>query len=609
MTTSAGPDLRGRAIGNWTLQRPLGEGTFGAVYEAQHVSIAGRRAAIKVLHPHMAFNADIKRRFVNEASAASRADHENIVQVFDGGVTDDGLCYAVMEFLKGAPLSQVIARDGALGVPRTANIGMQVASALKAAHAIQIVHRDLKPDNIFVVARESNREFVKVLDFGIAKLRDDEAHATRTGMLMGTPAYMSPEQWQTRKDVDGRADVYALGVILFECVTGGLPFRGNTQYDWLDAHLNQPVPEPMQFVPMPGELNTLLLRMLEKDRALRPQTMDEVIVALERLRRPSQEMPTVVGPPSLPMPAQRPSAIPRTDVPRTQAPLPIAPTAPAPASIPPVAGATVPPPAPRALWPIAIAGLAALGGGALFFLRPQPALAPVVAPPVEKPPPVAEAPFTAPAGMVLVPAGKFTMGREPYGNKNALDVPAHPVETRGFAIGRTEVSARDFREFAADQHVQWSGGRDEEPATNVSFDDAQAYCKWKLSDGRLPTEEEWEHAARGDDGRLYPTGARLNKKCVNGLKGPGGALAPVDANGCGATPSGLLNLSGNAWEWVAGAARPYPGSSLPPPGEGLHVVRGGSFYNTNPDELTTTFRSFVPEPNRFVGFRCLVGVK
>ncbi len=275
--------LTGRTFGNWRLRAQLGEGAFGAVYEAEHVTIAGRLAAVKVLHPHMAFNADLKRRFINEASAASRAEHENIVQIFDGGITDDGFCYSVMELLRGRPLTRVIA-DGPLDPQRAIRIALQVASALRAAHALAIVHRDLKPDNLFVVAREHVPEFVKVLDFGVAKLHADGGQATRTGVLIGTPGYMAPEQWLTLPDIDGRADVYALGVILYQCVCGRLPFEAMNPYEWMKAHLEAPVPDPAARATLPPALARLVARMLAKKREERPQTMDEVIAALHAAR-------------------------------------------------------------------------------------------------------------------------------------------------------------------------------------------------------------------------------------------------------------------------------------------------------------------------------------
>jgi serine/threonine protein kinase len=210
----------GQTVGNWRLMRLLGEGAFGAVFESEHTAIAGRMGAVKILRPQLSMQRDIKQRFLNEASAASRAEHENIVQVFDGGISPDGTCYQVMELLKGQSLARLLHSEKRLDAARTINIGAQIAAALGAAHALGIVHRDLKPDNVFIVPRSTNPEFVKVLDFGVAKLRGDptatDDKLTSTGMIIGTAPYMSPEQWQAKPDIDGRADIFSLGVMLFE---------------------------------------------------------------------------------------------------------------------------------------------------------------------------------------------------------------------------------------------------------------------------------------------------------------------------------------------------------------------------------------------------------
>jgi serine/threonine-protein kinase len=617
--SESGPELAGRVIANWQLVRALGEGAFGAVYEAQHTTIPGRRAAIKVLHPHMSFNADIKRRFVNEASAASRADHENIIQVFDGGVTADGLCYAVMELLRGEPLSHLIRREQRLDMARAINIIMQVASALRAAHQLRIVHRDLKPDNIFIVSRETNAEFVKVLDFGVAKLHDPDNPATSAGMLMGTPAYMSPEQWQTLPDLDGRSDLYALGMILFECVTGGLPFVGSTPYEWLDAHLNRPPMEPIQFSAITPELNTLILRMLAKSRDDRPQSAGEVIEALQRARMAATPVRATQPPIAPTLPPRTPTVRPPTSHPPTALPPTQLGPPPRHSTTAQSFGEQQPAPAPprprRRLRPLLLAfGGVVTGLGA--YLLSQPATAPPPAPPAHQAPapaPETHEPPVVPLNMVRLPGGTLSMGRPDYGKPNALDVPPHPMTVAAIALMRTEVSVAEYQEFvdAHEAPAPWSASARELlrsaklPVTNVRYEDAEKYCRWRFPDrGRLPTEAEWEWAARGAEGRLYPWGAQLNRHCVNGLRGLGGALAPVDANGCGATPEGVVNLSGNAWEWTSSAAAPYPGSSLPPPGGEFRVVRGGSYYNTTPEELTATVRLFVNAPNRFIGFRC-----
>jgi serine/threonine-protein kinase len=258
----------------------LGEGAFGAVYEAVHSTIQGRKGAIKILKPELSTQSGMKQRFLNEASAASRAEHENIVQIFDGGITPDGTCYQVMEMLNGTVLTKLMKRDQRLDAARTVNIAVQIASALQAAHNLQIVHRDLKPDNVFIVERTTNPEFVKVLDFGVAKLRGDplqtDEKLTSTGMIIGTAPYMAPEQWQARPDIDGRADVYALGVMMFEMLCGQRPYSAATAYEWIMLHMEATPPDPVQFG-VPPQLARVIRRMLSRQPELRPQSMRDVI--------------------------------------------------------------------------------------------------------------------------------------------------------------------------------------------------------------------------------------------------------------------------------------------------------------------------------------------
>jgi serine/threonine-protein kinase len=269
----------GRGIGGWQLVRIIGEGGFGAVFEG--VDGNGRHAAVKILRPEQSLQVAIRRRFLNEPRAASRCEHANIVRIFDNGITSDGICYLVMELLEGQTLSRVVRGHGPIGIARAVRIGLQVASALQAAHAIGVVHRDLKPENIFLVGPE---ERVKVLDFGVAKLCDEPGGTiTAAGALIGTPAYMSPEQWRGERDLDGRADIYALGMIFYECVTGARPFRASTSDEWRRAHHHEAVPSPA----WPGELGrrmgAIINGMLRKRRDERPQSMREVTWQLEAL--------------------------------------------------------------------------------------------------------------------------------------------------------------------------------------------------------------------------------------------------------------------------------------------------------------------------------------
>ena len=295
------PSEKGRILGNWFLEDPLGEGGFGAVYAAHHLAIPERRAAVKLLHPELARQPELRRRFLNEANAASRADHEHIVQIFDGGETAEGLCFVAMELLRGSSLTRAL-EPGPMVPKRVVHIGNQVASALAAAHRVGIVHRDLKPDNIFLISRDEQTDFVKVLDFGVAKLIEDE-RLTKTGHILGTPAYMAPEQWRCVQDLDGRADLYSLGIILFRAVTGRMPFHGRTVFEWMEAHLNSSIPDPSNFVSLPRALSDLIVLLLSKERELRPSSAAEVrerlAHCLETTIKASHSHPALLPPPKL----------------------------------------------------------------------------------------------------------------------------------------------------------------------------------------------------------------------------------------------------------------------------------------------------------------------
>jgi len=266
----------GQTVGNYRITAKLGEGGMGAVFLAEH-PVIGRKAALKVIHPQHARNADVVTRFVNEASAISRIGHEHIVEVTDFGRTPDGEFYFIMEYLEGQALSDVITREAPFEPERAIAIAAQIADALAASHAHGVVHRDLKPENIFLVPRGDDPAFVKVLDFGLAKLVHGEgasAHDTSTGIVMGTPYYMAPEQCQGRGELDHRADVYALGVVLFEMLTGKLPFGGNGYAEVLMKQISMRPPAARSLVPdLPEALDVILHRALAKDPAERFPTM------------------------------------------------------------------------------------------------------------------------------------------------------------------------------------------------------------------------------------------------------------------------------------------------------------------------------------------------
>jgi len=278
--------LLGQSIGNYIVKAKLGEGGMGAVYMAEHPLI-GKRVALKVLHPELSSKGEVVDRFFNEAKAVNDIQHPNIVDIIDYGVVQGGrgesMVYFIMEFLGGRSLTYVLENEAPLPADRALRISVQIADALAASHKNGIVHRDLKPDNIMLVEKRHEHDFVKVLDFGIAKLTGEghQSHKTRTGIVMGTPAYMSPEQCEGRGNIDHRADVYALAVVLYQMLTGRVPFEGEGYGEVLVQHLTQP-PAPLSslIAAIPPHLEAVVLKALEKKKEQRFPTMEEFLRAL-----------------------------------------------------------------------------------------------------------------------------------------------------------------------------------------------------------------------------------------------------------------------------------------------------------------------------------------
>ena len=281
-----GPDpMIGQVLsGLYKVQSRIGRGGMGTVYMAVHIHL-DKPFAVKVLSDQIATNKSAIQRLLQEARTASSIDHDNIVDVFSFDATEDGRVFLVMELLEGVSLSELVER-GPMRIERALPIARQVCQALEAAHARGVVHRDLKPENVFI-CRKRDADFVKVLDFGISKVRAADAEqvrVTKTGQLVGTPLYMSPEQARGELDVDHRADVYALGVMLFEMLTGHPPFEGTNYFQLLWKHGNEPAPSARTRIPdLPESLDRVLLRALEKKPDARFQNMrdfEEALVAV-----------------------------------------------------------------------------------------------------------------------------------------------------------------------------------------------------------------------------------------------------------------------------------------------------------------------------------------
>ena len=271
--------LPGRVIaGNFRIDGLIGSGAMGNVYKAEQLSL-GKQVAIKVLHPHLMGDEKLVGRFKREAKSASLLNHPNSIQIIDSGQDRDGTLYIAMELLTGRDLAQVIRDDFPLPLPRVVRILSQVLSALEEAHAQRVIHRDLKPSNIMLIQRRDEKDFVKVCDFGIAKATlsegdDRAAMLTIQGLVCGTPEYMAPEQARA-EPLDGRADLYAAAVILYQMVTGDIPFRADSPMAIVSRHLVEaPVP-PSKRRPdlrLPKIIDDVVLRGLEKEREMRYPT-------------------------------------------------------------------------------------------------------------------------------------------------------------------------------------------------------------------------------------------------------------------------------------------------------------------------------------------------
>jgi serine/threonine-protein kinase len=281
----------GTVMGSYRLVKLLAEGGMGRVYLAEHTRL-GRKVALKLLRSEYASNAPAIKRFFREARTVNDINHENIIEITDFFEKEGGDNYYIMELLKGRALTDALREGGALPVPRVIDIAVQVGKALMAVHASGVIHRDLKPDNIFLTERGTQKDFVKLLDFGVAKLMDVQdgmpVHKTGVGAILGTPQYMSPEQ-AGAKPVDNRTDIYSLGVILYEMVTGRVPLNAETYGEMVIKHLTMtPVtPTELRDLPqgIPGELEDLIMQCLEKNPNKRPQDMSEIVRRLELVGR------------------------------------------------------------------------------------------------------------------------------------------------------------------------------------------------------------------------------------------------------------------------------------------------------------------------------------
>lgn len=546
--------LQGALGDGYLVERQLGAGGFAVVYLVRDLSLK-RKLAVKVLSPDVVTSKTALERFRREAETVAQLSHPHIVPLHFVGQKDD-LVYLVMECVEGETLAARREREGRLSAEETTRILREVGSALAHAHRRGVIHRDIKPQNV-LLERETGRSLVT--DFGIARTAEASS-LTASGMLVGTPAYLSPEQ-VSGSSSDHRADIYALGIMGYEMLTGQPPFTGPTPTAVLMKRLASPPPSLEKLRPdAPRPLIEVINGCLAQAPEERFQSAGEVVRALGGATPVSGGHPTAEIALRMRRARRRWAAY--------------------------------------ASAAAALVALALLGWAAAQRARREP----------DRRTPQSD------REMVTVAGGTYTIGRN---DGHAYSRPAHSVTIVSFAMDVDEVTVAQYRTFMAATRapVPWTGEPDSTlPVTGVSWAEATAYCGWRHAGGRLPTEEEWEAAARGPRAFRYPWGDVWRPGAANTLSLGRGGPAPVGSYEAGIGALGLRDLIGNVWEWTSSLMVAYPGGAAPPRGDQYYVIRGGAF-NTPDSIADATRRGYQPTTTRdrtdlsSTGFRCVAPLR
>ena len=631
-------NLLGQSLGRYHILEQLGEGGMATVYKAYDTRLE-TDVAVKVIRTEELSPKVLERalkRFEREAKALAKLTHANIVKVTDYGEHESSP-YLVMTYLPGGTLKQKLA-----GKPmpwqEAIKTMLPIARALDYAHRQGMIHRDVKPSNILITADGDPL----LTDFGIAKIIDEEStlDLTGTSAAVGTPEYMAPEQ-ATAKSVDKRGDIYAFGIVLFEMLTGRRPFTANTPMAVLIKQATEPLPRPSQFVRnLPPQLEQILLQTLSKNPEERYQSMSELAAALEGIAEKSKGIQSV--------PVSRLERTERVTIPE-KPPVRVPVAAPRPRRASEAGqeeGQAIQQPFWRKWIPLGalviLLGMAlAIGNGLLNLgkqgIGPLAELATATATPTKTrtptptktltptitfpPTPDIGSSWIRPAdGMVMlfVPAGEFTMGSETRDDEK----PIHMVTLDAYWMDQTEVTNQKYalcvqagacappKQTRSSQRSEYYGNPeyDEYPVIYVDWYMANDYCSW--AGGRLPTEAEWEKAARGADERTYPWGEGIDCNKAN-YSGCVNDTLTVGSYEYGKSLYGLFDMAGNVWEWVLDwydsnyySISPASNPQGPVSGQS-RVLRGGSWYIVD-NSVRSADRDRSNPTNTYdnVGFRC-----
>jgi formylglycine-generating enzyme required for sulfatase activity/tRNA A-37 threonylcarbamoyl transferase component Bud32 len=668
--------------GQFRVVKKLAQGGMGAVYVAEQIT-TGRQRALKLMHPGLVSSRELRDKFTLEARVGAKIASEHVVEVVSAGVDPtSGAPWLAMELLTGEDLATAIKRRGAFDANETAAILAQICHALGAAHAAGVVHRDLKPENVFLAeSRRAQESYtVKVLDFGIAKVLE-AARGSNTGAI-GSPLWMAPEQTERNADISPATDVWALALVAFTMLTARSFWLSAEQNEMaLSAFLRELVLDPIPkasaraaelgvALALPPGFDAWFTRALERDRLLRyPNAVEayaafcnELGIVTQRSGTGPVKMPvmpaTITGPVRPDSGNVRIASGARDGVPETQTStdrlasartLPLGPEG---GHLQDADGGDegghgrvpVSGPSPKLLALGGIAAAIAITGAAFMLLRGNADTRGPAAGGDDASVAAAGLPF-CPKGMARVAAAEVTIGSDEGPKEEA---PAHVVKIGAFCIDVTEVTVAEYKDCvdkkgcpSGHAQAEWSGiskedratwsafcnepraNRNDHPMNCLSFDDAAAFCRW--AGKKLPTEEQWEYAARAADSRAYPWGHELpspqrangcDEGCAKGVRRQSDTLArrlmgddhheatsPTGAFPEGVSAFGAFDMAGNVAEWVDAPYCTYGQNAC---GTAARVVRGGSWTSELEADLRTTAR-FKASPTARqpdVGFRC-----
>jgi serine/threonine protein kinase len=560
----------GSIFKHYRIERLIGKGGMGEVYLAEETTL-GRKVAIKMLKQEATTDPKFVERFRNEARMLGQLNHPNIVALHTF-IEDGGTYYLVMQYAPGITLAELIRRTGPIPEQRAMRIFTQLAEALTFAHSEGIVHRDIKPSNIMIDPDKNDR--VLVMDFGIARMMDTQ-HITGTGTQLGTPCYMSPEQVLGKKDIGPPSDVYSSGVVLYEMLSGSLPYdlESESLYTVQGRIVNEPLPDPRLRYEYISERGVALLKDLtQKEPEKRPKSIADA----KHEKGSEYAKPYPVPEPVLDVLEKRRSAAVIHDNPVSQKL--------------PVSEVDVSEPAKpkrKRAGLLYVIGILALGAGILLIALRKTDNSKAPLEPVE---------------MIRVDGGTFMMGSNEYDDEQ----PVHQVTVSSFYIGKHEITQKEWRDVMGSNPSDFKG--DYLPVESITWYDAVEYCNkrsqqegltpcysgsgdyiscnWNANGYRLPTEAEWEFAARG--------GTQSKGYTYSGSNGIGSVAWYIDNSGDTThsvgtkSPNelGIYDMSGNVWEWCWDWYGNYASTSQNNPtgatSGSYRVLRGGSwFYYVN----------------------------